>query len=216
MSEELETAKEVAKAVQETGKAVQGVTDLLGRVGTWMSGVMGTIPRDFVALVAGDRLNALRMRMQLEHLDSVRRKWEEILKRRDIESVEPIGPKLAVPAFEAIADESDETLQGLWARLLANAMDPNRDVQLQRILIDTLAQFEPIDAVIFERLNHLGVDQRTAGRMAETMAGAWRQSLIQVSLDRLDKLGCIDRSGGTFYRYTALGDELWHALGDND
>lgn len=216
MSEELETTKEIAKAVQETGKAVQGATELLGNVGSWMSGVMGTTAEDFVALVVGDRLKALRMRMQLEHLDSVRRKWEKILKRRGIESVDPTGTKHTIPAFEAMADESDETLQNLWARLLANAMDPKLDIHLQGILVETLKQFEPIDAMVFESLSTLGQSQRNAGGIVQAKSSQSRPSLIQVSLDRLEKLDCIGRaSGEPSYKLKALGEELRYAISSN-
>jgi len=34
-------------------------------------------------------------------------------------------------------------MQDLWANLMANAMDPDTDVDLQKSLIETLRQFEP-------------------------------------------------------------------------
>jgi hypothetical protein len=210
MTEELETTKEIAKAVQETGKAVQGVTELVGNVGSWMSWVMGTVPEDVVALVAADRLRALRLQKQLEHLDSIRRKQEEILNKRGVEEPEAIGLKQAIPAFEAMADESDETLQELWARLLANAMDPNRDVNLQQIFIDTLKKFEPLDALTLEKLNTLATSKKEAATIREEIPGNVRASRIQLSLDRLVKFECAIINRGR-YQLMALGEELWNA-----
>jgi uncharacterized protein with GYD domain len=213
MTGELETTREIAKAVQETGKAVQGVTELLGNVGGWMSGVMGTTAEDFVALVVGDRLKALRMRMQLEHLDSVRRKWEEILERRGIESVDPIGPKHAIPLFDAMADEADETLQELWARLLANAMDPTTDIVLEQVLIDALKGFEPIDAVVFRE--HALMNRRARKHIVGVAdALPYRETQVLVSAERIEHLGCFAHEKGKrgVYMLSPLGTELWLAI----
>ncbi len=43
----------------------------------------------------------------------------------------------------------------MWAELLANAMDPNKDTSLQRVFIETLKQFEPIDAFMLQRAGQL-------------------------------------------------------------
>lgn len=216
MTEEVATTKEIAKAVQETGKAVQGVTELVGNVGSWMSRVMGTVPEDVVALVAGDRLRALRLRKQLEHLDSIRRKQEEIIRRRGIADPKPIGLKQAIPAFEAMADESDETLQDLWARLLANAMDPDRDVHLQTIFVDTLRQFVPNDAVVFHAL--YGTSSKQERKLTSLRQRLdLRESAIQLSIDRLKQLGCLlELSNYEKMIASPLGLELWYAIKDND
>lgn len=216
MSEELETTKEIAKAVQETGKAVQGVTKLVGNVGAWMSRVMGTVPEDVVALVAGDRLQALRLQKQLEHLDSIRRKEEEILRRRGIENPRPIGLKQAIPAFEAMADESDEALQDLWARLLANAMDPNRDVELRTDFIDVLHKFEGLDALVFKLHADMTDNARqTIKYMAKEQV--LRITQVAMSVDHLVRIGCLQRVTGRvdLFKPTALGEELWLAVKDD-
>jgi len=68
---------------------------------------------------------------------------------RGVEKTEPLSAKIITPLLEAASEETDETLQDMWATLLANAMDPNKDTSLQRIFIDTLRKMEPIDALVF-------------------------------------------------------------------
>jgi len=209
MSEELKAIKEGAKAVQEASKAGKAMVDATSNVGTWIANILGTAPADLVGLMFGDYLRELRIR----NMDRIRRRTEEILDARGVEKPKQIGPKLALPAFEAASEETDEVLQDLWARLLANAMDPNRDIHLQRILVDTLKQFEPIDALVFESVSSLGQRQCNAEGIVQARSGRSRPSFIQVSLDRLEKLDCIGRSPRErFYKLKALGEELRYAI----
>lgn len=206
MEDELETIKETAKAVQEASKAGKALVDATSDLGKFVARVLGTVPEDIVGLSIGDYLREIRTR----NLDKIRRKTDEILRRRKVEKPKSISPKQAIPAFKAMADESDETLQDIWARLLANAMDPNRDVQLQQIFIDTLRAFEPLDALILDKLK----SDKSGEHIHKAIPGDIRQSLIQLSLDRLMKLECVRIAQGWYY-LRALGDELWTATRDN-
>ena len=136
--------------VAETGRAsVESGSDLARFVGK----ALGTVPEDAVGLRGGDHPHELRIRV----MDKISRKTEEILRKRGVENPEPIGPKALLPALEAASEETDETLQDMWANLLANAMDPNKDTSLQRIFIEALGQMEPIDAQRWSpRIGQLG------------------------------------------------------------
>src|SRR6185437_15652234 len=112
---------EQAKAVQEGSKAVGKAIDLTDKVGSFLGRVLGTPIEDAVGLVIGDRLHHARLR----NADRLARRTEEILAQRNVKP-EPVSANLAIPLLQAAQDESREKLQELWARLLANAMDPKR------------------------------------------------------------------------------------------
>lgn len=211
MTEDLETAKEIAKAVQETGKVAQGVIELVGKVGGRLNVIMGTTPDDLFGYFITDRLKFLRIEKNLEQLEAILLKADRILGSHGVKDPEPIDPKHAIPAFEAMAEEADETLQDLWARLLANAMDPGRDIALQRVFIATLREFEPLDVLVFEKLATAALPPEL-DQLSHALGGNVRPGLGLVSLNRLVKLECA-RIDGNWYELTPLGKELRHAVG---
>jgi len=149
MSDESEPVTAVAKAVEETAKAGRAFVEASSSdLARFLGKALGTAAEDTVGLLGGDYLHELRLR----NLDKISRKTEEILRKRGVEDPEPIGPKALLPALEAASEESDETLQDMWAELLANAMDPNKDTSLQRVFIETLKQFEPIEALVLQKI----------------------------------------------------------------
>ncbi len=119
--------------------------------------------------------------MRIRTLDKIAGRTEEILRQRGVEDPKPIGPKALLPALEAASEESDETLQNMWASLLANAMDPDKDISLQQVFIDTLKQFEPIDALVLQE-----IAKDDPGELLNAvdlaLALSRRESLLSVSL----------------------------------
>lgn len=181
--------------------------------------MFGQPVQDLVGVAGGDYLAAVRPLNR----QRIGEKVKEKLRKRGVEKPEPLSPKLLVPALDALSDESDETLQEMWANLMANAMDPNKpDISLQRIIVDTLKQFEPIDALVLKQLSD--------GRRSDEIAKSFdqRETLIELATERLHRLGCLGEPQTvivghelrTQYRLTALGTELLWACepdsADND
>lgn len=213
MNEELETAKEFAKAGQEIAKTAGKVIDAGSDLARFCAKALGTVPEDLVGVAGGDYLREVRIR----NLDSLMRKTEKKLQDRGVEEPRPLNTKLALPLLDAASEESDETLQDMWSSLMANAMDPDRDVSLQRIFIDTLKQFDPVDALVFKAIAtayHEPSDQQMSddrrGRNAVNAATALplRPTQFDLSREKLVKLGCL----GSNYSFTSLSKELWFAL----
>ena len=217
MDEDAKAIQETAKAVQEFAKATPAVIEAGTELARWVSGVLGTIPEDIVGLTFGDYLKEFRTR----NLDRMRSKTEEIHRRRGIEQPEPIGPKVAIPAFEAASMETNEELQDLWANLFANAMDPTKDVYLRHIFIEALKQFEPIDALLLNAF--VKVSERTGRTSFEGTSlfkeVGLRKGQVALSLQNLENLGCVTRIGageksgapeylGGQFELRPLGDEL--------
>ena len=85
---------------------------------------------------------------------SLRARTAEILKERKVDAPETPPPSIMVPLLAAAQNESREELVGLWAKLLATAMDPQRSGLYRREFVPIAAQIEPLEAVLLPLLNH--------------------------------------------------------------
>ena len=213
MSDESDPITAVAKAVEETAKTGRALVETGSDLASFVGKALGTIPEDTVGLLGGDRLHELRIR----NLDKISRKTEEILRERGVEDPEPIGPKALLPALEAASEEIDETLQDMWGTLLANAMDPGKDTSLQRVFIEALKEFEPIDALVFRQMAQKSPQEALEPKdLAERLSG--RETLVTVSADRLVRLGLLRQLSTETrpsYDMSHLGTELYLACNPN-
>ncbi len=209
MGDESDPITAVAKAVEESAKTGRALIEAGSDLARFAGKALGTVPEDTIGLLGGDYLRKLRLR----NLDKIARKTEEILRARGVEDPEPIGPKALLPTLEAASEETDETLQDMWAELLANAMDPNKDTSLQRIFIEALNQMEPVDALVFRTMAEKQPSEALRGKDVG-MRLDWRETLAAVSLERLTELSVLrdlGRGGTRIYDISALGMELHRA-----
>ncbi len=215
MSNEIEAVTEGAKAVQEVAKTTGKALDAAQSGGAYLARMLGTVPEDVVGLLGGDLLRQYRIR----NWHRISEKTFDKLDQRGVEQLQPLNAKVIVPLLEATSNEGNETLQDMWAELLANAMDPDHDVSLQRVYIDTLKQFEPIDVRILSAyLEAGGHQQQTPDYLAPGIG--LRVTEVIVSAERLVSLGCLNNMSRdsfsvgapeTPYMVSALGLELSRA-----
>ena len=143
---------EKAKAVQEASKFGVEAADITKQLGGYLARVFGTMPEDIVGLVVGDWLRHLRIR----NLARINQRTEEILKEREIlDKTEPVSPSIALPLLQAAQDETREELRELWARMLANAMDPSRSSAVRQSIINTVKAFDPLDAILISFIGEM-------------------------------------------------------------
>ncbi len=206
MSDEIEAVTETAKAVQEVAKTGRALIEPGTDLAKYVARVLGTIPEDVVGFLVGDPLHELRQHT----LTGILRAVFEKLRKRGVETAKPIRPGPGKEAFEAASLETDETLQDMWAELLANAMDPNKDTSLRRVFIETLKQFEPIEALVLQKIAQ---SEREAGldvlRLREALT--MRDTQVFVTVDRLVDLEVLRIKGSgpaRIYTPTPLGTEL--------
>lgn len=209
MVDESDPITAVAKAVEETAKTGQALVEAGSDLARFVGKALGTAPEDTVGLLGGNLLHQLHIR----NLDKVSRKTEEILRQRGVEEPKPIGSKALLPALEAASEETDETLQDMWASLLANAMDPGKETSLQRVFIEALRQMEPIDVLILRQVAREGPESiLDAINLAEQLER--RDTLIAVSVNRLAEIGAVilkkTQTMG-YYALSPLGMELYLA-----
>jgi hypothetical protein len=191
MSDEIEAAKEGAKAVQELAKTGRAVIEAGSELGRYVVKILGTVPEDAVGLAFGDALKVKRR----ENAEKVLREAFSRVEARGVEHPEEIDLKHIQPLLEAVSEESNEMLQDMWSNLLANAMDPNHPAQMQRMLIDTLKQLEPVDALMLNDLK--STNTRTAFLPFDTLVqdGHIRVSLAAMALRHLSSLECVVLGG---------------------
>ncbi len=220
MGDEIEAVTETAKAVQEVAKTGRALIEPGTDLAHYVARVLGTVPEDVVGFLLGDPLHELRQHT----LTGILRAAFEKLRKRGVETAKPIRPRLGKEAFEAASLETDETLQDMWAELLANSMDPNRNVSPRRVFIDTLSKFEPPDAVILLHMGKLMTSEKAKRKEysfdREGLAKLLkvRTTEIDLSLENLVVLKCVSTHsmkiegiaiGGM--KLTSLGFELYHA-----
>ena len=128
------------------GAAVRPVLKFLKAAGPYPADILGDAPKGLVGLIAGEVSKPLRVR----RLAALWVKMQTLLKTQSIEKPQPPSPKLALPALAAAANETDEELQDLWARLLVAAMNQERARRVRLRFVDALEQMDPVDAVLLK------------------------------------------------------------------
>lgn len=180
---------EEAKAVGALASLGTTIVAEGANLGRCVGRILGTAPQDVVGIILGDPLGFVRAFLAGWY----DKKLTEILRRRQVEHTQPVSPSVAIPLIRAAYDESRPELQELWAGLIAAAMDPARSGRVRLSFIDTLKQFDPLDALVLQALyllpNDAGMDNRR-----NDIAKQLRQSQqdVLLSIDNLRRLGCVD------------------------
>ncbi len=184
---------EFAKAAQEIAKATGKAIDLVQKVGGFLNKVAGN-----AAVEVGGALYDWARVFRYKNLIRLQDKVEDIHAARKLQGRSiPIAPRLAIPLLQAASEEDEETLQDMWAGLIANATDPDRRLELRKIFTEILSSLEPLDAEILRYLAGQGwLMHRNVpggGITLAKMVTALRASekSIQISLQNLHRLGCV-------------------------
>jgi len=172
----------------EQAKLGQEIIKTIRASGSYVADILGDLPKDLTGLLVGDRIKAKRQ--QNAHV--LWRKTKARLEQRRVEQPEPPSYKFAIPILSAAADENNATLQDLWARLLAAAMDPKRRDELRQNFVVTVQKLDPLDAVVLEEIRRNGnASWGSTGRdVVAASLQCWREDVL-VSFQNLHKLGCI-------------------------
>jgi hypothetical protein len=137
----------------------------------------------------------------------LRRRTEQILRERDVQDVIELSPNMAVALIAGAQEEGREELMELWARLLANAMDPSLNT-VRHSFIATVKNMDPVDAVVLRYIHEKniasvlrgqqeGENQSTGVRNIATVIGR-RSDEVEVSLRHLQDLLLFDYANNTW------------------
>jgi hypothetical protein len=186
MSDEI--AKATHAVAETTGKAI----DLAQKIGSFFNRIVGP-PADELGGVLQDWTRYFRYK----NLAKIADKVDAIhAQRKAAGKTTPILPKYAIPILEKAALEDDDSLQNMWAGLIANATDPNKRLNLQRVFADILGSLEPLDVRVLEFLNNQGWAQFkevSGGITLDVLAEQLKtpQSDLKISLPNLHRLGLL-------------------------
>ena len=86
----------------------------------YLARLFATEARDLGEVVDAGWLSEARK----NNREALRRRTEDILRERKVGDIAELSPNLAVQILELAQDEGRYALIELWARLLANAVDP--------------------------------------------------------------------------------------------
>lgn len=140
--------EKIVDAVQSTAEASSKFADLAGKVGGFVSKVIGGASNQF-----GGVLEDCTRFYRYKNLLAIADKVEALHRRRKIEGTTiEISPRLAIPMLESAALEDSEILQEVWARLIANATDPNFKETLHPSYLEVIKQMSPDEAMILNSL----------------------------------------------------------------
>lgn len=182
---------EKVKAVQEIAKFGRVTLETAQKLCSFLVHIFGTVPEDVIGVLGGDWLRHVRIR----NFAKLSQLTEEILRERGIlESTEAVSPSIALPILEGAQAETREELQELWARLLANAMDPERSDSVRLEIISAIKEFNPLDALVLKSIEDLP-EGPEGWKHAEELPSVLGYSIdeIEVSYQNLERLTCINR-----------------------
>jgi hypothetical protein len=198
MKEEAEAVKEIVKT---TGKAI----DAGVKLGGFFRLVLGD-----TAIELGGVVNDWTKYFRYKNLLKIQDKVFDLHAKRKFEGKTiPIPPRYAIPLIQNASQEDDDDIQSLWAGLVANATDPNKRLNINKIYIEILSSLEPIDVQIMIYFSkqgwHLIPEVPGGGITVERLSSDLNliENDIVISLQNLHRLGCL----------IADFEPTWHDVG---
>jgi len=196
---------EQAKLGQEIIKAFSGVAAFIEKA-------LGSAPEDLIGYLGGDWLRFRRA----ENIAKMMKLSKEKLEARGVKDQKPASLTITLPILRGAADESRETLQDLWARLLAATIDPSRVDGVRQGFASAISKMDPPDALLLGYFKTINIGVITIDARDQTVR-ALGISLdeLTISFDNLDKLGLvvINKTIQTVY-ITPFGREFLRVVSD--
>lgn len=147
--------EEIAKAVRETARFCEKGLDVAEKASSFFAKVFKE-PANEIAGMITDKLRYARWVRLVDMSDKV----NDILAQRGVKDIRAVTPKLALPIMGEASLEDDASIQELWQRLLANAMDPSFNDEIRYGYIEMLKSITGIEAkmlnIFYESLQKKG------------------------------------------------------------
>lgn len=150
-------------------------------------------PVQEVGEIFADYVRAYRM----QNLARIAERVQKTLRERGLPwDVKPLPTSIGLAFAEAASREDDDTLQTLWANLLANHNDPETQIELDKDLIEVLRQLSAVDARLMTYLSTQTADIHMVlaggfdvSRLAEALS--LPATRLARSINNLWRLGCL-------------------------
>jgi len=187
MSDPLDTAKSVADAGKSISDTSRTGMEIVKSACTWISQSFG---EDVVGMLR-DVMYYYRAKNALALQD----KLDRLLEERGISVPKRIPPRLSIPFLEAATLEDEPTLQQQWAQLLANAMDPSQDIEMERSYATILRDMSPLECRVLEHIAQMpqgkGHPEITMERLASELV--IEESSVNVALCGLSRQRLVEK-----------------------
>jgi hypothetical protein len=144
MSDPVETTKSVADAVKSASGATQKGLILVDKACNWISRLFGAD--------AGGMIRDIMYFYRAKNALALQEKLDTHLAERGISTPKKMPLRLSIPFLQAATLEDDPSLQEQWARLLANAMDPSLDIEMERSYATILRDMSPLECRVLEKI----------------------------------------------------------------
>lgn len=135
------------KAAEELAKLGQRSLDTIDKAGAWIDGVFGEGFRE-IGHAFADGMAGFRIRNRLRVLEKTQRAIDGAGLSGH---TRPLPNRMTGPVLDAIADESDETLQDVWAAYIAFTVNP-KNPSADRLLIEVIRRLEPADWPVLRKI----------------------------------------------------------------
>jgi hypothetical protein len=164
----------LTKALEHVSGAIQDVTGIF-------KSLAGPLA-DEVGQMLGDKAREYRFRNAVK----IFQRTEKMLNHAGL-SANPIPPRLFLPAIQAASTENDETLQELWAALLANASQGRGGTPVLPSFVEVLKEMTPEEARLMKKVWQVVTVPRSADGYTPRDRGHFVGNFA--SLESLEGLG---------------------------
>lgn len=196
------------KTVEELSKFGTRALDTVDKAVSWLDTIFGESMRNVGGMTAD--WTALR---RLQHRLKVIEKAGKLIEQAGLSgSTRPLSERIALPLLDAIEQESDDTLQDVWATYIKNAVDPKQP-NPHRVLIDVIRRLEPADWPVLQL-----AFKHDTGKLTHNDLGIDEVALGDI-MDRLHVLGLFEYDDATVAYVVISKPEtlrLVFAVGDSD
>jgi hypothetical protein len=192
MNDPNDTVKSIADATKSVSDTTREGMQLVERAGAFFAKVLG----EDAAGILKDGLFYFRAKNAL----ALQEKLDRILAERRVANPKAIPLRLAIPFLEAATLEDDETLQERWARLLANAMDPDFEGNIERCFGSVLKELSPIDCLVLETLEAAWRTELDGALVYSTLIATRLRvpgDIVSVALGNLRRMELISAAGSS-------------------
>ncbi|MGY4568401.1 MULTISPECIES: Abi-alpha family protein [Bradyrhizobium] len=150
--------------------------DLVGRAGEFLNKVFEPAATELGQLLG------VRMRYwQFKNAVNVMEKAQKLVTDKGLrpEQLRALGFGDAIRLLEGASKEEDETVQELWARLMANAVDPRQAVRPEKMFVEILKSLAGREVVFLDLMMEIDAEIRVMMTVAEYAAA--EQKLLQAA-----------------------------------
>lgn len=198
-----------AEATKAVARTASKAIDTANAVGRFLDRVFGNLVEDVVGLAA-DPLRAYR----LKRLADLQAKMDSFLAAKGVEATERISPRIGYKIIQEASLEDDEDLHSRFARLLAEALDPNGEKITRKhsdvlcemtsesfVILDYCWKFRHMHAHIFVGNSKIKYEQTRNDALAtRSLAEIVRTTkATEDDLRHLVKLGLFRAAGNDFH-----------------